>query len=94
MNITNEQRKQMEQLLLENLNIDWEQAQDYSVCDEFWEVTDEGIFEEVMGKGTPITPENILKYYEKEPGELEYIKDMVDEDYDLHSWNVNAWRNS
>ncbi len=94
MNITKQHKNQLGKLIYEHTNADLEQSYDYSLCDEFWEITDETVFKDIMGKETPITPENILKYYEKFPEELEVIKDIINEDYELKTWNVNAWRNS
>lgn len=85
--------RKLENLLMERYNLWFDEVEGYSSCDEFWEIHDKKEWEDTMGN-VEITPENIIKYYEKCPDVLDIIKDDIDADYELQHWNVNAWRNS
>lgn len=84
--------KELGKLLEETCNINWLDAMEYEGDPAFWEIDDDD-WHEVMGN-IEKTPENIVEFYRKNPEELQAIKDMIDEDYELRTWNVNAWRNS
>lgn len=91
--ITREHIKKLTTLLENTTGKDIDDLEGFPEAEEFWENIDEDHFKEEMGN-IPLTPENILKYYEKNPDILEIILDDLYEDYSYHNWNVDAWRNS